>query len=95
MNLITLDPKSGLTLDFNINSGPTVNGTKIITYLDGDISYTQQGVPQYNRTLADLVFNTSDSADFEIKLAPSVINQFKIGFLTDLNSTLLTGYNFL
>jgi hypothetical protein len=64
MALISLDSSSDLSLDFNINSGPKVNGTKIIAYLDGDIFYEKQGVPQYNRTTSNLEFDTTDSSDF-------------------------------
>jgi len=95
MGLIQLDAGSQLSLDFNINSGPIINNSKIIAYLNGDIFYEQFGVPQYNRTTADLTFNTTDPSDFQIQIAPSVINQFKIGFLNQLNSTSMTGYNFL
>jgi len=95
MGSITLDSSSDLALDFNINSGPIIKKSKIIAYLNGDVFYEKLGVPQFNRTLANLTFNTSSTSDFEIKIAPSVINQFKIGLLNNLNSTVMTGYNFL
>jgi hypothetical protein len=39
-----------LDYEFNINGGPLINGTKIIAFLDGNVSYENLGVPPYNTT---------------------------------------------
>jgi hypothetical protein len=60
--MISLD-NNELFFEFNINSGPLFNGTKIILFLDGDIFYDAYGIPQYNRTLSDLEFDLGNPND--------------------------------
>jgi len=95
MTLITLDKASNLTIDVNVVSTPTIDNNKIIVYLDGDIyqanqtddNATNSSSSMLNRTLANLTFNTSEKiSDYSIKVAPSVLNQFKNGFINTLNS---------
>ena len=44
MQLIALDAEAGLYLDFGMVSAPTINNTKIVAFLNGDIFYEELGV---------------------------------------------------
>jgi len=63
-----------LVIVFNISNGPSINGTKIIVFLDGDVYYEEGGVPHYNRTMIDIDFDNGTANDLQIRIAPSVVS---------------------